>query len=248
MGIIVAVAVIAALSTPLAIVLIRFNRKRLHIIQQAATATEDQLERIYRAIESKPGESPTCAVLARTNRSAPVSTGIVPIPPYVHPCAGKSIIVTNSERARFSVTDTPATEPTLFGKVFRLLPVPRQTTKSGKSRNQFSPRGYVVSNPDLKEALTAVCPRYPVELLCYLLSAGLNSFEFDPIDQARVGGSPAWVQGAEFPNCGQCKKRMSLLLQLPGSLVPGKANSGASFYFFACARHPDETETVVQYD
>lgn len=248
MGKIIIIAVLALLLAPLAIMLIRFNRKRLHIIRQAASATDDQLESVYRAIESMNTESPTCGVLARTNRTGPSASASVPIPEYVQPWAGKSIIFANAEKVEFSLSDATTTEPAIAGTVFRILAVPRQQTKTGKSRNQFSPKSYVAGNPDLMDALRAICPRYPGELLAYLLSAGINSFEFDPIHQARVGGSPAWIQDAEFPNCDQCKKRMALLLQLPGSLVPSKANARAWFYLFGCVKHPKETKTVVQYD
>jgi hypothetical protein len=248
LGKFIIIFVLALLLIPLAIILIRFNRKRVHIIRQAASATDDQLERVYRSIESKNTESPTCGVLTRTNRTAPSSSANIPIPEYVQPWAWKTIIVANADIVEFSLSDATTIEPAIAGKVFRILAVPRKPTKTGKSRNQFSPKSYVAGNPDLMDALRTICPRYPEELLSYLLSAGIDSFEFDPIHQARVGGSPAWIQNAEFQNCDQCKKRMVLLLQLPGSLVPGMANARAWFYLFGCVKHPKETKMVVQYD
>ena len=248
MGKIIAITVIVLLLAPVAVVLIRFNRKRLHIIKRAASATDAQLERVYRAIESKNGEPPTCAVLGRTNRTAPSASAVIPIPEYVRPWAGKSIVVTNTDKVALSLSDAPATEATIAGKVFRLLQIPRQQTKTGKSRNQFSPKRYIAANAELMAALTDVCPRYPGELLAYLLSAGMDSFEFDPINQARIGGSPSWIQDAEFVNCSHCKKRMGLVLQLPGTLLPGKTNMRATFYLFGCPTHTEQTTTVVQYD
>jgi len=248
MGKIVAIVVIVLLLASLAVVLIRFNRKRIHIIKRAASATEAQLERIYCAIENKNGEPPTCAVLGRTNRTVPAMCAIIPIPEYVRPWAGKSIVVTNNEKVALSLPDVPATEATIAGKVFRLVPIPRQQTKTGKSRNLFSPKRYIAADPELMAALTDVCPRYPLEVLAYLLSAGIESFEFDPINQARIGGSPSWTQDAEFVNCSLCKKRMSMVLQLPGTLLPVKTKMRATFYLFGCPTHTEQSATVVQYD
>jgi hypothetical protein len=242
------ISVLFRLLARFALILIRFNRKRRHIIRQAARATDDQLERVYRAIESKTTESPAYGVLTRTNRTALYASANIPIPEYVQPWAGKSIIVTNADKVEFSLSDATITEPAIAGKVFRILAVPREQTKTGKSHDQFSPKNYVEGNPDLMNALRNICPRFPEELLAFLLSVGHNSFEFDPVHQARVGGSPAWFQNAELPNCDQCRKRMVLLLQLPGTLVPGKANTRAWFYLFGCVKHPEETKVVVQYD
>lgn len=125
--------------------------------------------------------------------------------------------------------------------------MPRHLTKSGKARNTFSPSKYVAGNPRLLSALSTVCPAYPTELLAYLLVAGAETFEFDPMFQARIGGSPSWVQDAEFPECDQCRKRMSLILQVPGAVLPGKPMGEGTFYFFGCAKHPDITRTVAQF-
>ena len=154
----------------------------------------------------------------------------------------------NADKVELSLSDVATTEPAIAGKVFRILRVPRQQTRTGKSRNQFSPQRYIAVNPDLMAALNDVCPRYPAELLAYLLMAGTDSFEFDPINQARMGGSPSWIQSAEFVHCDHCKKRMGLVFQLPGTLLPGKPNMQATFYLFGCAIHLDQTRTVVQYD
>ncbi len=245
---IIVIVVIALLLIPLAIVLIRFNLKRVRIIKQAISATDDQLERVYRAIERKQTEPPTCAVLARTNRTASPTAASIPIPDYVRPWVGKSINIVNGVEVKFSLSDVRVTEPAIAGKVFRILPVPRRVTKTGKSRNQLAPKQYISGNPELMAALSDISPRYPAEVLAYLLSAGMDSFEFDPINQARIGGRPSWIQDPEFVNCDECKKRMDLILQLPGTLLPGKPNARATFYLFGCPAHLDQTKTIVQYD
>ena len=65
---IVIAGIIAVTVIPLAVVLIRFNRKRLHIIRCAKAASAEQLEAIYAQIDHLGTEAPSCAVLARTNR------------------------------------------------------------------------------------------------------------------------------------------------------------------------------------
>jgi hypothetical protein len=125
--------------------------------------------------------------------------------------------------------------------------VPRTRLKSGKLRNLFSPKRYLSGTPELTRALREVCPAHPGELLCYLLCVGQESFEFEPIDQARVGTVPAWVQDAEWPTCPQCRRRMSVILQIPGTLLWPKPSPRGTFYWFGCKRHPERTETVAQF-
>lgn len=232
----------------LAIALIRFNRKRLHIIRCAHDASADQLEAIYSQIGQIGNEAPSCAVLARTNRpSANEGDWHLTVPSFVEPWAGRSITVEAGRDVTFRFGQPSSVEPVLRGQIYRVVPVPRRTTKTGKARNQFSPNQYVAGNPELLRALENVCPAYPTDLLSYLLAIGVETFEFDPMFQARLGGSPSWVQDAEFPECDECRKRMNLVLQLPGTLLPGRPLPRGTFYFFSCARHPEKTKTVAQF-
>jgi len=105
----------------------------------------------------------------------------------------------------------------------------------------------VKDSPLLRERLLAVCSKYPDGLLSYLLCAGRDSFEFEPVCQGRIGTSAAWVQGPAFQYCDRCKKRMLLIVQLPGTLLHRKALHGATFYFFGCKDHPDRTATVSRF-
>jgi hypothetical protein len=240
--------IIAALVIPLAVVLIRFNRKRLYIIRCVEAADAQQLEAIYTHLDQLGTQTPSCAVLARTNRrSGSDRDWCVPVPPFVEPWAGRAIRADVASEVAFRLAGSAAPEPVLRGQVYRVVPVPRHLTKSGKARNQFSPSKYLAGNPQLLSALSAVCPEYPAELLAYLLAAGAETFEFDPMFQARIGGSPSWVQDAEFPECSECRKRMSLILQLPGALLPGKPMAEGTFFFFGCVNHPDKTKTVAQF-
>lgn len=245
---IVLAGIIAAVVIPLAVVLIRFNLRRLHIIRCAKSASAEQLEAIYARIDHLGTEAPSCAVLARTNRrSDGAQDWVIPVPAYVGAWASRTISVDTSPKVAFRFSTSAASEPVLRGQVYRVVPVPRHLTKSGKARNHFSPSKYLASDPQLLSALAAVCPAYPRDLLAYLLAAGAETFEFDPMFQARIGGSPAWVQDAEFPECMECRKRMSLILQLPGAMLPGKPMGEGTFFFFACGKHPDKTKTVAQF-
>jgi hypothetical protein len=241
------IAVIAALLAPFVALLLRFNRKRTGIMRGAAAATDAQLENVYLAIESTSAEPPTCAVLARTNRKSDEPSR-VPIPPYAGIWGGRAIVITSGDEPSFALADDGVTEAVLAGAVFRILAVPRHQTKTGTSRNTFAPSSYLKGNAALLEALRAVDARHPAELLAYLLSAGRDSFEFDAMFQARIGGSASWVQGPVFLSCATCRKRLQLGLQLPGSLLPGKPRPSATYYLFGCANHPDELQTVEQYD
>jgi len=242
------IGVIALVAILVAAVLIRFNLKRRRIIQCAKGASADQLESVYAQVTQIGTETPSCAILARTNqRSGGDQNWSIPIPSYVEPWAGHAISAEFGPDVQFRFSSSTTPEPALRGVIYRIIPVPRIRTKGGKERNQFAPSRYVANSPKLLSALSAICPSYPSDLLAYLLMAGAETFEFDPMFQARIGGQPSWVQDAEFPQCDDCKKRMSLVLQLPGTMLPGKPLASGTFYFFACAKHPDKTKTVGQF-
>jgi len=246
-GIVIAI-VVGAAALLLAIVLTRSCLILRHIARCTRDATGDELEAIYSEVECLGSESPTCAVMAVTNRTASSETEwAIPVPSFIGPWAGKVISVEKGDVVEFRLSDSANRETVLRGKTHRIIAVPRRKTKTGRAQNQFSPEKYIASNPKLVDALKAVCPAYPKELLSYLLLPGMDTFEFDPIFQARIGGNPVWIQGAEFPNCDQCKTRMSLILQLPGNMLPGKPISEGTFYFFGCMKHPDRTKTVLQF-
>jgi len=232
-----------------AIVLIRFNRKRLHIIRAAESATGEQLEQIYRMVEACGTEDCNGFVLGRTNETVGDSSCIVQVPAELgdFPWAGRSIGVEVQRDVQFHFVEGPGQGIRLLGRSYRAVAVPRIRFKSGKTRNKFDPTQYLKDNAALRETLVAVCPEYPDELLSYLLCAGRQSFEFEPIDQGRIGTSAAWVQDPEFQYCDQCRTRMTLIIQLPGTLVHEKAFHSGTFYFFGCRDHPDRTATVAQF-
>jgi len=239
--------ILGAVVALVVIVLVRFNLKRLHVIRCTREAGNQQLEAIYSQIERIGSQQPTCAVLARLNCVTDGnSTWHLPIPAYVQGWGGKAVEADVGIEVKFKLSNSLMPQPVLKGRCYRLVAVPRKLGKSGKIRNQFSPSAYLAQDPNLLESLSLVCAKYPAGLLGYLLAVGAETFEFDSINQARVGGSPAWVQGAEFPVCSVCRKRMSMIVQLPGVLLPGKPSENSTFYFFGCALHQDMVATIEQ--
>lgn len=242
--------VLLAAVAALAVALVRFNRKRLHIARCASSASSAQLEHIYTLVEKLGTVSAVGYVLARTNRLSAETRCLVPVPNELEgfPWAGRVIEAKVSKDVDFQFVQADVVEPTLLGHVYRLVRVPRHQTKgSAKERNTFSPERYVGGSPALVSALEVVCPEYPQELLSYLLCVGRNSFEFEPIDQARIGTGPAWVQDPAHQTCEECKKRMKLVLQLPGTVLSEKAFHRGTFYLFGCVSHPHRTKTIGQF-
>ncbi len=233
----------------LAFVLVRFNIKRLRIIRVAATATDQQLEEIYRLVEAIGSERPNGFVLARLNRVAGDFSCIVAIPQQMRrfPWAGKSVAVQVDTDVRFRLVDDHERKADFLGREYRLVALPRIRSKIGKIRNLFVPTTYARKNEVLREKLASICPEYPTELLSYLLCVGQETFGFEPMRQGRIGTTPEWVQDPEFQYCDQCNKRMALIVQLPGRLLHKKAFQEGTFYFFGCKTHPDRTRTVAQF-
>jgi hypothetical protein len=240
----VATVVVAALLLPLAIILIRFNLKRRHIIHRASSAGDEQLEAVY-ALLDRLGPEPACAVLARTNRPA-ADQALIPIPGFLKPWDGRVVALGEGDGPSFTFVESAATEASLRGKIFRTVPMPPIAEADWEDVSTALVR-FVEGDPPLKSALLAICPKYPAELLQYLLSAGLDTFELDPMHQVQLGGSPAWVQDEEFPSCAHCRKQMSLILQMPGTLLPGTTSPRGTFFFFGCSEHPEHTKMVAQF-
>jgi hypothetical protein len=221
----------------------RFNRKRLYIIRCAVASTPEQLERIYTCIETFGASSPGGYVLARGNAETDETRCLVPMPEDFpgFPWSGKVIEVTSSKQVKFHFVDAQVSTPTLLGRAYRLVPVPRR-----KRGNIFSPKRLIQNIPALHSALSAICPTYPEDLLSYLLCVGISSFEFDPIHQALIGVAPAWIQDPEKPHCDQCGKHMRLILQLPGTVIHKDHFQNCTFYLFGCPDHPQQTKSVEQ--
>jgi hypothetical protein len=242
LGIVIAAAVVA-----LAVVLVRFNLKRRRIARIAASASSADLDSIYRLIEQTTGEPPCGCVLGRTNQPASHTRCIVLLPLGLadFPWSGRVVEIESGDHVTYRFVEPAEPDVAFAGRTLRPVLVPRVKLSSGKLRNVFSPKRLVAGSDQLASALRQLSPDSPGDLLSYLLCAGTESFEFEPIDQARIGTTPAWTQDAQWPICEHCHRRQHLILQIPGSLLSPKRN-GTS-YWFGCKKHPEITQVVEQF-
>lgn len=243
LGVLAGLAVLA-----IGIALVRFNLKRRRVIRSAAALTDDELESIYSQIER--GAEDTGAtgwVLARTNRTVAGSRSLIRLPDgrADFPWAGRVVMLETGTEVTFRFVEESVTETSIAGRVYRPVLVPRQRLRSGKLRSVFSPQRLLATNDALAIVVGKVLPDLPQELLSYLLCAGRESFEFEPIDQARIGTTPSWIQGPEWPACTVCGRRMTLILQIPGTLF-SPAPMG-TYYWFGCGEDLDSTHVINQF-
>ena len=232
----------------LAATIARFNIKRRYIAECFARATEQEVEAIFQLIEASSVVQPTACVLCRSKKTGADKTNIITIPSWLasFPWAGRSALIGGDGAVNLREDGRDGASQ-LAGHFLRPLRVPRVQTKSGKTRNVYSPNRYMALNRELTAHLSRLCERYPAEMLTYLLCPINESFEYEPLEQIRIAGSPAWTQVAEFPRCRVCAKPLMLILQFPGILTAVRNLREATFYVFACSRHTDEYETVTQF-
>ncbi|MEM7350789.1 MAG: hypothetical protein AAF657_08285 [Acidobacteriota bacterium] len=239
--------ILAGVLFALAVTLIRFRSKVRRVAEAVEATTPDQLEAIYANVEALGSETPNGGVLAWTRETAPDHEFVISIPEDLpdFPWAGRSYRVEATDAVRFRPVRESAGGTRLLGRAYRYIAVPRQQTKSGRLRNTYDPVRYIEASPRLQQALEAISPGHALEVLSYLLCNG--RIEFDSIDQTRIGTSASWVQTPEFQTCRLCRKRMVLVLQIPGTRVHPKALHRGTFYLFGCRDHPDEVQTVSQF-
>jgi hypothetical protein len=230
----------------LAWVTIRFNLKRRGVRNSLSQATSEQLGRVIDLVDSIGTEPPVGGILIQTNDRSD-SNAVISIPEGISdfPWSGRSVLMKFDPDLSFELTDKESDESRLCGWKYRFMPIPRIQTRSGKARNIFDPARYMKLQPELKEAVSEICPGHPEETLSALLCNG--QIEFEPIDQPRIGTSAAWVQTPEWQSCDTCKKRMKLILQLPGPCTGKKELREGTIYLFGCASHPSKTKQVLQY-
>jgi hypothetical protein len=243
----IAMLVIAGLLVALAVAIVRFQRRRKQIADAAGRLSVEQLEHLYALITKIGSAASTGGVLAYSPVPASHRDYVVSIPEDLpgFPWAGWSFAVEAAKEVSFRRLHDAAAFTGLGGRRYRYVAVPRQATKSGKHRNVFDPARYLEQSPALRDAVVAACPEYPAQLLSFLLCD--RNIEFEPINQPRIGTSPAWVQDPEFQSCDTCGKRMALVIQLPGTLVHPKAFHRGTFFLFGCKAHPEQLKTLGQF-
>lgn len=226
------------------------NLKRLRIVKAAKGATNEQLQSIYHLVGAPSTEPTTCYVLGRTNQEAGTAENIVVIPNSMgdFPWAGRVVEIHMAEPVVFHFRELQDAGTCLGGWIYLPVAVPCRVTATGSIRSCFSPNRYVAENAALNKELSVICSRYPQELLSYLLCIGTENVRYEPMDQARIGGEPAWMQTPETPYlCEYCQQSLALILQLPGSVLGVPHYHEATFYWLGCQQHSDHTRLVTQY-
>lgn len=231
----------------LGVVVARFNLKRRDVKRAYESATSQQIDQIAALIESIGSEPSVGGILINAKSQLKNERCVVHIPDGIKdfPWSGHAYKVKTDSSVSFTPTDEHCESTELLGHKYSFLATPRKLTRNGKARNIFDPKRYVKLCPELHSALEDISAKYPMELLSYILSNG--SIEFDPIDQLRIGTSAAWVQEPEWKYCPTCKKRMVLIIQLPGTSIHKKAFHECTFFLFGCKSHPQLIECVEQY-
>lgn len=237
---------IAAGIAALAWVTIRFNLKRREVTRSLAQATPEQIGSVLDLVESIGTEPPVGGVLVRTNQPTS-SDAVIAVPDSLadFPWAGWSISLEFGSEPSFTLNDESSDETRLCGHTYRFLPIPRARTQTGKLRNIFDPSRYLKLQPELEAALSDICPNHPQETLSAILCNG--RIEFESIDQPRIGTSAEWIQTPEWQSCDSCRKRLRLILQLPGVCTGQKDLREGTIYLFGCAAHPSDTKRVIQF-
>lgn len=230
-----------------------FNLQRLHIQKAASGASPQQLRHVYDLVEAVGSVPSTGYVLARSNLTRPDQRSLVLIPQRLadFPWSGRCIEVRNSGDVEMLLlpidpTDGHSGVVALNGVVYFPVCVPRERSQKGKLRNIFEPSRYYAKSADLQAALGKICSKHPQDLLSYLLCVGRDSFEFDPIYQARIGNRASWIQRDDTPSCPHCQKSMQLVVQLPGLCIGGDANPNDTYYFLGCKKHLEVTALISQ--
>ena len=245
LGLFFTIPVIVAV--PLAVSATRAARERRRFVKLISTISEEDLDEIYHAIESMSDAPPTGFVLAKTNRTTQAMECRISIPDSIEgfPWAGKSYeFDADRHDVFFRPVTITETETHVRGEVLRPVVTPRYKTKSGNFKNRFSPKLMLSSSDELRSKLIRLFPRFPDRLLGYLLGIGGAGGE---CAQIRIGTTAAWVQLPETPNCKKCKRRMILIVQLPGEFLKPKWIQEGVIYLFGCRRHPENTEIVTQF-
>ena len=243
--------VLGGIAIAFVVTLLAANARRLLVARAAAAASDDQLAQVYAAVEGDAGAPKQACLLCRSNQSAGNAVQRIAIPPVLHdfPWAGKTAMVTVGTTVELQFTDGElVSETVLAGKTYRPVCAPCRQSPTGEFRNCFSPGRYLADNDLLRQKLSAICPRYPRELLSYLLCIGTENIHYEAVDQARLGGDAAWMRTPdEIAVCPHCAQPLRLILQLPGSVLGDARHHEAMFYWLGCHEHAGHTQLVAQY-
>lgn len=241
------VVVIAVGVVAFVVAAVQHSRKRRAVEVALAHATPEQISRITGLVESIGTEPSVGGILVETDERASGQT-VISIPENIHdfPWAGQSVILKFDPDHVFSISEESSGHTLVSGRVYRYMAVPRVRTKSGKLRNVFDQKRFPKLNPGLLSALAEICEDYPQATLSAILWNG-DLDPPEPVDQLRIGTSAAWMQMPEWQYCERCRKRMRLVVQIPGPCTEEKRYRESTLYLFGCVEHTRETKSVVQF-
>ena len=123
--------------------------------------------------------------------------------------------------------------------MFVAMQVPRRILKSGKHQNIWSSARYIQKSEELKKIFSSVPSNDQSKALEYLLGQTI-----------RVGGGIEWIQGAEYPKCIECNRKMEFIAQVSGTWFPATVKFNvreSEIYIFGCEKHHDKIQKVVQF-
>lgn len=223
------------------------SRKRRAVEQFLAQASPEQTSRIKKLVESI-GTEPSVGGLLVDSGERENGVTSISIPEGIHdlPWAGKSVKFSFSPEPIFSVSEENSGRTLIGGRVYQYMAVPRIKTKSGKLRNVFDLARYTELCPELLPLLKEISEDYPIETLSAILWNG-ELGPPEPVDQLRIGTSTAWMQQPEWQYCEICRKRMKLIVQVPGPETGEKTYRESTLYLFGCNDHPHETKSLAQF-
>ena len=167
---------------------------------------------IISSIESI-GQEKSISALLYTTDKAKNFNNILTVPNSINsPWSGLSIEIKITNKVETKIVKNRI-ENQVAGKSFLAINIPRIQLRNGKRQNVWASSRFLQKSESLNELFKSISKDKQAEALDYLLN-----------DQIRVSGGLEWLQSAEYPYCSQCKKRMNIIFQMPGTLFPKSAS------------------------
>lgn len=233
----------------LAFVVVRQKRVIQAIRQAVRDADEQVISEVYAAIGQTGDGRSRGYILGRTNMAPSSPDHQIYLPEGIDnfPWGGKVVHIDTTNSVRMVIVEENDQQNRLAGKVYASIPAPMADNETGHGFSLFSPYKWIAANPQLLSAAGQISARYPEQTLTFLVTVGRDDYQYEPAHQVRLADGLSWVQKPEFPVCDICQERMQFILQLPGVVLDGKAESNAIYYLFGCKHHPDNTACITQF-
>ena len=233
----------------LAIVVLRQRGIAQQVRQAIHSAAASDINDVYAAV-ARTGEGQAHAyILGRTNMKSSLAGNCIGLPQTLDrfPWSGKALYINTANRINAVIENDTDQQTRVGGNIYASIPVPMADNETGQGYPVFSPYKWLDGNHNLLASLRRISPRYPQQVLLYLVTPGEDNYAYEPDHQVRIGGGIAWVQKPEVPICDVCEERMRFILQCPGTLLDGGAEPEAIYYWFGCKTHSDNIQCITQY-